>query len=306
MADRPGSELPALHRVALTDGRSLGYIEVGDPEGYPVVSNHGGLSSRLDVVPADASARAHGLRVISPDRPGIGASDPRPGRTMGDWASDMGELADQLDLDRFAVMGWSFGGCFAQSVGRFLGDRVSVLALIASGIPSDWPGMRDEIDRLDRVLLRLSERSGNQLAARSIFHLMGSAAHRLPTAFAHASGYHGASADALATAIASGLSDPAGVVSEYQAVGAHWGFDPSEIEVPTQLWQGDGDELVPPAWATRLHEAIPGSTLTLVPGATHFLWYDQWDAIFDAITGVVRARPDQPPKASPPTESRTS
>jgi pimeloyl-ACP methyl ester carboxylesterase len=51
-----------------------------------------------------------GVRLISPDRPGIGLSDPQPDRTIRDWADDIADLLDQLGVDRFAVMGWSMVG----------------------------------------------------------------------------------------------------------------------------------------------------------------------------------------------------
>ena len=75
--------------VTLADGRRVAYLEVGDPDGSPVISCHGGLSSRLDVQSAAASAAALGVRVICPDRPGIGGSDPQPGRTLKDWPAEV-------------------------------------------------------------------------------------------------------------------------------------------------------------------------------------------------------------------------
>jgi pimeloyl-ACP methyl ester carboxylesterase len=274
------------HEITLADGRRLAYVEVGDPEGYPVVSNHGGLSCRLDVVPSAESAAQHGLRVISPDRPGIGRSTSLDGRTIAGWSDDVGELADQLGLERFAVMGWSFGGCFAQSVARYLGDRVSVLVLVASGIPRDWPDMREDINRMDRIFLKMSEHAAGRVGERTIFHLMGFTARHLPKAFAKSGGFTGTGGLELTAAIGEGLSDTKGVVRDYEILDAPWGFDPSEITVPTQIWQGDADDLVPPDWAPRLRDAIAGSSLTIVPGATHLLWYDHWDDIFSRISSV--------------------
>ncbi|MBV8463847.1 MAG: alpha/beta hydrolase, partial [Acidimicrobiales bacterium] len=74
--------------VLLPDGRTLGYAEFGDPEGTPLVNCHGGLTGRLDVEPADRVAQQAGIRILSPDRPGIGRSDRKKGRTIGDWAAD--------------------------------------------------------------------------------------------------------------------------------------------------------------------------------------------------------------------------
>ena len=68
--------------VTLPDGRTLAYEEYGDPDGRPVLSFHGGLSSRLDAAPADQAALTLGVRIVSPDRPGMGLSTYQPGRRL--------------------------------------------------------------------------------------------------------------------------------------------------------------------------------------------------------------------------------
>lgn len=278
-----GSTVPPVHRLTLRDGRTLAYIEIGDTHGYPVLSNHGGLSSRIDVVPAHASAGAHGLRIISPDRPGVGRSDRDDGRALRDWATDVHELAEHLGLGQFAVMGWSLGGCYALAVTRYLPERVSLLSLVASTIPKEWGPAPREGNRMDRAFATLSRSAVGRVGDRIAFRLMRAGIHTAPRAFARASGLHGVAGAWIAAAVVEGLSDTRGVVHEYQVLDAPWGFDPAEITVPTQIWQGDADRLVPAGWAARLHHAIAGSTLTLVPGGTHFLWYEHWDAIFAAM-----------------------
>ena len=96
-------------------GRVLAYREVGDPHGHVVLHNHGGPSSRLEADLFDSAARTRGLRFISVDRPGIGESDPQPGRTFRGWAEDLAALADSVGAQRFAVLGWSEGGPWAPS-----------------------------------------------------------------------------------------------------------------------------------------------------------------------------------------------
>lgn len=269
--------------ISLGDGRTLAYLDIGDPGGYPVINNHGGLSSRLDIWPASDAARARQLRLISPDRPGIGRSDANEGHTIESWANDVEALADQLGLDRFAVIGWSFGGGYAQAVARYLSERVSTLVLVASVIPREWAGMREEINRMDRVLLRLSHNAVGRLDERTIFHVMGHMAAKKPERFAKLAGFE-EGGPALTAAIAEGLSNTEGVVADYEIMNQPWGFDPSDITVPTHIWQGDADELVPPDWATRLNEAIAGSTVHMVEGGTHLLWYEHWDDLFADVT----------------------
>src|SRR3979411_2550556 len=96
--------------VRLRDGRSMGYAQYGTRDGFPVINAHGGLACR----PAAASAAAAppaaaaeaGVRMISPDRPGVGLSDPQPGRTVLDWARDVAELLDRIGIERLGGMGW--------------------------------------------------------------------------------------------------------------------------------------------------------------------------------------------------------
>lgn len=284
----PGSTLRAVtgaeehdHAVELSDGRSLAYLDLGDPGGRVVISNHGGLSSRLDVRPAADAAAAAGIRLISPDRPGIGGSTRQPGRTLLDWSDDVAQLADHLGADRFSVMGWSLGGPYAAACAYAQPDRVAGLALVASPIPSTWDDDGDHLNRMDRTLLELSGRAAP--LDRVLFALMRTAAHRAPAAFAKQSGATGDLATDLPAAVAEGLVDTAGVVDDYRVFGAPWGFDPSDLTVPVHLWQGDADELVPPSWAARLAAAITGAELTVVAGASHFLWYDHWSEIFEEL-----------------------
>lgn len=267
--------------IELVDGRTLAYLEVGDPAGSPVISCHGGLSSRLDVAPAHEAALAAGARIISPDRPGIGRSDRQPDRTLLDWPIDVAALADHLELDRFAVMGWSLGGSYAAAVAFALPERVRRLALVASTIPPTWQDMRDELNRMDRTFLRLGEHAAP--ADRAIFALLRTAAHRAPKAFARQSDLTGDLATSMPAATAEGLRDTAGVVDDYRVFGAPWGFEPSAIAVPTDLWQGTADELVPASWARRLAAEITGSTVHVLEGEGHFLWYDHWHELLAAL-----------------------
>jgi pimeloyl-ACP methyl ester carboxylesterase len=265
------------HVVRLADGRQVSYLDIGDPRGRPVVSCHGGLSSRLDVLPAADTAEAIGVRLVAPDRPGIGGSDRQPDRTLLDWPADVAELTERLDIERFAVMGWSLGGPYAMACAWALGERVSTLGVVAGTVPSTWPGMVDEVNRLDRVLLRLS--ADHPHLERSIFHLLHATADRAPWVLAKQSGLSGPIAHDVTTAIAEGLTDVNGLLDEYRVFDAPWGFEPGAVATPAHFWQGTADKMVPEEWGRCLAVAVPGASLHLVEGGTHFLWYEHWTDI---------------------------
>ena len=98
-------------QIKLKDGRMLGYAEYGAPEGKPVFYFHGFPSSRLDwpLFDTDAIAARLNARIIAVDRPGMGLSDFKRARKLLDWPDDVIELADALQVDRFAVLGISGG-----------------------------------------------------------------------------------------------------------------------------------------------------------------------------------------------------
>jgi len=128
--------------IKLSDGRTLAYLESGDPNGRPVFFFHGGPGSRLEgQIYSDLNQKL-GIRMIVAERPGYGLSDYQKNRTYLNWADDVAELADQLGIDRFAVLGYSSGGPYAAVVAHQLRERVTVAAIVAGEGPyssDDYP-----------------------------------------------------------------------------------------------------------------------------------------------------------------------
>ena len=80
--------------VTLRDGRTLAYVDMGDPDGPLLVHFHGAPGSRLDAGFYDLQFAARGVRVVAPDRPGYGRSSPQPLRRREDWPGDVAELVE--------------------------------------------------------------------------------------------------------------------------------------------------------------------------------------------------------------------
>ena len=88
------------HIVQLDKGGVVAFQEYGDPSGVPVIFCHGWPSSRTMAQLADEPARALGVRIISPDRPGISGSSMQPDRKLSDWPSLVEQLVDNLEHRR--------------------------------------------------------------------------------------------------------------------------------------------------------------------------------------------------------------
>src|SRR5262249_47262887 len=98
---------------------------------------------------------AAGLRWISPDKPGYGASDYHRERTLLSWGDDLASLAGRLGLERFSLAGESGGGPFTLAAAWKLAGRVSVAALIATGGPFS-PAERADMKTDNRVMTWLA------------------------------------------------------------------------------------------------------------------------------------------------------
>jgi pimeloyl-ACP methyl ester carboxylesterase len=266
--------------VELPDGRILGYAEYGDIHGFPVFHFHGGNSSRLEGQWLAEAAASHHIRLLAPDRPGFGLSDPHPERTFLSWAVDVANLADALDIDRFAVMGLSGGAPHAAVVAHQLPERVTAVALVSGLAPSSMP------EQLRGIFppLRL-----NFLAARY--------APKLSHWFLGQMSNSYADSDKFLKMVKRGMPKPDQILAEQRPVAIHqfstaaveshrqgidgdftewqlyvrpWGFQMSEISSPVALWYGKVDNFVPVAMGRYLAGQIPNSQLHVVPDGGHF------------------------------------
>ncbi len=280
--------------VRLPDGRDFAYEEYGDPTGFPVLSCHGGLSSRLDAAPAHEAAVAKGVRLVSPDRPGMGLSTFQPGRRLTDWPADVEALVESLGIDRFAVMGWSAGGPYAAVCAAKMGGRVTAAALLSSAVPLDLYGTTRGLTTEDRVLTTLSRRAPRLAGAvmkvsivnASNARLLRAAMRTFPPADRSILAEWGPPDLALAFVREALRQGAEGCVQDYRIFGDPWGFSLEEIKVPVQIWEGSDDRTGPPGYRAFLQRHIAGATVSVVPGEGHLsLLPHQAPAIFDALLG---------------------
>jgi pimeloyl-ACP methyl ester carboxylesterase len=282
--------------VTLPDGRELAYEEYGDPDGDPVLSFHGGLSSRLDAAPAHQAALDLGVRLLSPDRPGIGRSTFLPGRSLLDWPADVAALTDALGIDRFAVMGWSCGGPYAAVCGARMSDRITAVGLLSSAVPFELVGTTKGLARDDRILLYLV-RQAPRLASALLRVTIGEASETrlyreirrsFPAVDRAALAERGSIVDAVAFVKESMRQGPEGCIQDYRVFGDPWGFDLSEVTMPVQIWEGAEDVSGPPEYRELLLRHLPQAQLSIVPGEGHLsLLQHQAPTILSHLTSPV-------------------
>ena len=247
----------ALTPITVPDGRALDLSVTGPDNGPVLLFHHGTPSSGLPLRSMQRAARDRGLRLLTWSRPGYGGSSRRSGRRVVDVVDDVVSVLDYLAVERCVVAGWSGGGPHALATAARLPTRVAGVLCIAGVAPFDQP----DLDLLD-----------------------GMGADNLEEFGAAAEGE--ASLRALLERV--GVD---GWLDDDLAFSAPWGFDLSEITVPTFVWQGSEDLMVPFAhgqWlARRLSEQPnrhPDSANHLLDGEGHLsIWLNAVGPMLDEL-----------------------
>jgi pimeloyl-ACP methyl ester carboxylesterase len=282
----------------LVDGRRIGYAEFGDPQGAAVLAIHGTPGSRFMFALTDQAARARCLRIIAPERPGYGLSDYRRVATLAHTADDMTAFADALGLDRFAVIGVSGGAPHAVAAASSMADRVALLALVSPVGPIAECQSRIRMSKLHRLIFTKMGRSEPACATffwsvRTLVRWTPGIAYRALRQRVIASDRNVlARAEVKANlqmALKEGLRPGiAGARQDLRLFCAPWGLALQEIDVPSVIWQGSDDTIVPPGGAYHLAETLPNCRLDVIQGAGHYWVFAQFERVLDAVQAALR------------------
>jgi pimeloyl-ACP methyl ester carboxylesterase len=285
--------------VTLGDGRRLAYMERGRPDGFPILHHHGMPGSRLQHEAEPEFYEQLGVRVITPDRPGYGLSDPHPAGRLVDWPADVIELMDSLSIDRFGVTALSGGGIYALACAAVIPDRIT--DVVVTGCPAPM-----QIEGAFRGM-RFMTRAGVWIAAHAPW-LLETAANLasgfirrhprfvfeqfnrdVPTPdrrWLSMPSFEGGAIDDLREGLRHGA---AGYAHDIELLARPWGFELARIRVPVDLWHGEADTVIPPRHSRYLASMIPGARLHLCPGEAHLLLWNHLQEVLLAAAGMPAA-----------------
>jgi pimeloyl-ACP methyl ester carboxylesterase len=253
-------------------GRVVSYREAG--EGPVLLLAHGmaGTAANWDAVVAPL---ARGHRVIAPDFPGHGESEPGGGDySLGGLAAGLRDLLTVLGHDRATLVGHSLGGGVAMQFAYQFPEIVERLVLVSSG------GLGPEVS----PLLRAAALPGADLFIAATASVGG----RVGSTIGRALGVVGMRPSADVAEVARGyasLSDPArrkaflgtlrGVVStEGQSVAATDRLYLAE-ELPLLIIWGERDPIIPVSHGEEAHRLLPGSRLEVFEEVGHLPQVEQ-------------------------------
>ncbi len=288
--------MDASDHVRLPDGRRLDIRVSGPASGLPLVFHHGTPGAVTPFRALERAAHARGLRLVTTSRPGYGDSSRQPGRRVVNVAADTSAVLTAIGAERCLIAGWSGGGPHALACGARLGPAAAVLVIAgvapygAEGL--DWmSGMGEEnvaefsaAIQGEDVLRSYLGPQGEHLRDITAADIVSSLQTLLPDVDrAEVTGEFGEDmAASFREAVRAGVD---GWLDDDLAFASPWGFGLDEISIPTMIWQGTADLMVPFSHGQWLASRLPAARAHLEEGEGHLsVGLGALDRMLDELT----------------------
>lgn len=254
--------------ITTKDGTEIFYKDWGPRNGRPIVFSHGWPLTSDAWDAQMLSFGAKGYRVIAHDRRGHGRSDqPWDGNNMNQYADDLAELIETLDLRDAVLIGHSTGGGeVARYIGRH-GSRRVAKAVLLGAVP---PLMLKTADNPHGTPIEAFDSIRDNVASnRSQFY------YDLTIPF------YGFNRDGVEVnegfresfrlqGLAGGIKGQYDCIHEFSEV--DYSDDLKAIDKPTLIIRGGDDQIVPiQASAEKAVTLVRDATLEVYAGAGHGL-----------------------------------
>ena len=266
----------------LTSGRHLRIARLGS--GPPVIFLHG-YPDNLQIWSELAMRLADHFEVIAFDWPGMGYSDAWSGGTTPFHMADrLRVILDELAIERANLVGMDMGGQPALVFAAQHPERVHHLVVMNSLV------LWDEKTSWEIQLLR--KYGWNRFIIRNFPRLVFKRAEmtflprgmKLPFEL-RADLWRSFSQSEVRSFIARLCAGYQGTLERLPELY-------KTITCPTLVLWGEHDQHFPPEHSRRLHEAIQGSSLQIIPGGEHWMAWYLADAVAESIRGFMAERLD--------------
>ena len=264
-------------QFVLPDGYNLNVEEVGS--GFPLIVLHGGPGLDHTMFRPYLDALGDEYRLLYVDERGQGRSQRVDPATLSleVFARDVDLLAETLELDRFALLGHSFGAIIATYHATELGTATAYV-ISAGGDSSDAldADVQASLDALGKDGKAIADSWEAEKTVETDAQLKELLRDQLPFHF------HGQPPPGY-------LEDSVGSpeVLRYFANMGYGAFDYrprlKDVDKPTLVIVGEHDRTTTTRAARVLHEGIPGSELHIVPGAGHMSFVEQPDDYLSTV-----------------------
>ncbi len=229
----------------------------------------------------DEAARDLRLRVISMDRPGINESTLQENRTLLDWPPLLREVAEQLGIGAFRILGISGGAPYAFASAWAMPERVETISVVSGAPPLSELEGTDGLLRWYRWMLSL-HRTRPELLRFGFQVARPFAVRRLPVRLrplllkllqpCDAQVLRDAPAfeACFESARRAWSASAEGVMIDAEIYARPWGFPLEEVQTPVRLWHGRKDRSFSCQLAEKVAARLPRCELRIVEEAGHY------------------------------------
>jgi pimeloyl-ACP methyl ester carboxylesterase len=268
--------------IPLQSGGHIACDEYGDANGAPVFFCHGWPSSRTMAELTNQAAGDLGVRIISPDRPGVSGSAFQANRKLVDWPPIVCEIADALEIDQFHILAISGGSPYAYATAWEMPQRVRAIAIVSGAPPIVDLSEQSGLLTLYRWMLALY-RSHPQLLRALFYVARPIACLRPPIRFrplllklllqpCDAAALHDAAAfeACFESQRRAWRASVKGVMTDAEIYAQPWGFRLEDVEVPVRLWHGKEDRAFSFRVAQEIARRLRNCTARYIDKAGHY------------------------------------
>lgn len=280
---------PEMKHFTNSNGRNLIYIDEGEKTWQTVVFCGGAGTSvqAFYLVEFLHSLRNDlKLRVVSLERNGFGQTEFVPGQTYQDYASDVKELLDYLDVKDFAGVAISGGGPYLQNIADLMPERVRSLHFAAAFSNVEHGRLKTCVS-LKENPKKFEEDLSAWISNPMVWWDLGknTSVHQIP-AFQDTANNEGAHS----FFIRGQMGDPAPAIHEYATFcSAPAPKEASAVKAPLFMYYGLADTTVEPLnadfWKKHFKHSS-AQTLRLYPDEGHDVQYRHWDQILLDMAGL--------------------
>ncbi|WIG99414.1 alpha/beta hydrolase [Myxococcus sp. SDU36] len=228
-----------------------------------------------------------GVRLISVDRPGLGASTPMPRRSLLDWATDIRHLRLARALNGLRAVGFSQGAPFALACAA--SQEVEAVALVSGGDELAHPAMRallhpDVVKLVDLTATAPAQAEAffARMSAQMMWDMVIGMSHEADRAVYTEPRFAEAYRRALDEAFSQGT---AGYARDTVLAMSPWPFKPESISVPVDLWYGalDTSPVHSPDHGQTLAARLPTARRRVEPDAGGALLWTHAEPILTSL-----------------------
>lgn len=281
-------------RLTRPDGRIVAWTDSGVADGRPLLRIPGTPGSRHAVRVDQTQWFDRGLRMITTERPGFGASTRQIGRGFLDHADDLAAVLDRLGIDRVPALAGSGGAPYLLALAARHPERVAAATIVVGAAPIvdeeavAMIGLNAEGYRLARErdragMTALLEPIRGDLLADPLASFRETMATAPPSdqAIMNDPTWQRFLVRGVVEALRSGVE---GWIDEAMLMFSGWDeLDVAQVRASLTWWHGDHDRNSPLAAVRRLVERVPHARLVVWPDAGHLTAYLREGEILDEL-----------------------